>query len=237
MHRYYLLRKIILCDIVLKKISEVHQMTKTILFDLDGTLTDSGEGIINCASLALEHFGLPVPDRQTMRVFVGPPLHETFVKFGVPEEKADEAVEVYRSRYHTVGKFENTPYPGIREMLATLQAEGHRLLVATSKPEALSVEILEKFDLAKYFHRICGASMDRSRSTKEEVIAYLLKENGTCENMIMVGDTAFDVIGAAAHGIPTIGVSWGYGEVADMEKAGASAIVYTTTQLYELLTK
>ncbi len=212
-------------------------MTKTILFDLDGTLTDSGEGIINCASLALEHFGLPVPDRKTMRVFVGPPLHETFVKFGVPDDKADEAVEVYRSRYHTVGKFENTPYPGIREMLATLQAEGHRLLVATSKPEALSIEILEKFDLAKYFHRICGASMDRSRSTKEDVIAYLLKENGTSENMIMVGDTAFDVIGAAAHGIPTIGVSWGYGEVADMEKAGAIAIVYTTAELYELLTK
>ena len=212
-------------------------MTKTILFDLDGTLTDSGEGIINCASLVLEHFGLPVPDRQTMRVFVGPPLHETFVKFGVPDEKADEAVKVYRSRYHTVGKFENTPYPGIREILARLQTEGHRLLVATSKPEALSIEILEKFDLAKYFHRICGASMDRSRSTKENVIAYLLKENGTSDNMIMVGDTAFDVIGAAAHGIPTIGVSWGYGEVADMEKAGAIAIVYTTDDLYELLTK
>ena len=212
-------------------------MPKTILFDLDGTLTDSGEGIINCASLALEHFGIPVPDRETMRVFVGPPLHETFVKFGIPDEKADEAVEVYRSRYHTVGKFENSPYPGIREMLEALQAKGHRLLVATSKPEALSIEILEKFDLAKYFHRICGASMDRSRSSKEDVIAYLLKENGASENTIMVGDTAFDVLGAAAHNIPTIGVSWGYGEVSDMEKAGAIAIVNTTKELFTLLDK
>lgn len=212
-------------------------MPNTILFDLDGTLTDSGEGIINSASLALRYYGLPVPDRQTMRVFVGPPLHETFVKFGVPEDKADEAVEVYRSRYNTIGKFENTPYPGIREMLASLRVEGYRLLVATSKPEALSIEILEKFDLAKYFHRICGASLDRSRSNKEDVIAYLLKENGTGDNMIMVGDTAFDVIGAAAHGIPTIGVSWGYGEVEDMVKAGAVSIVDNTDQLYTLLTK
>ncbi len=212
-------------------------MAKTILFDLDGTLTDSGEGIINCASLALEHFGICVPDRQTMRVFVGPPLHETFVKFGVPEDKAEEAVQVYRSRYTTVGKFENIPYPGIPELLSALREQGYRLLVATSKPEALSVEILEHFDLAKYFERICGASLDRSRSSKEDVIAYLLLQCGSAENMVMVGDTAFDVIGAAAHGIPTVGVSWGYGAVEDMQTAGASAIAYSTQQLFDLLTK
>lgn len=208
---------------------------KTILFDLDGTLTDSGEGIINCASLALEYFDIPVPSRETMRAFVGPPLHEMFVKFGVPADQADKAVEVYRSRYFTIGKFENFPYPGIPELLADLKSEGHRLLVATSKPEALSVEILEKFELARYFERICGASMDRSRSTKEDVIAYLLREYGADKNMIMVGDTAFDVIGAAAHGIPTIGVSWGYGSVSEMKKAGAAAIVDTIAQLYALL--
>ena len=208
---------------------------KTILFDLDGTLTDSGEGIINCASLALEYFGIPVPSREAMRVFVGPPLHEMFVKFGVPANQADKAVEVYRSRYFTVGKFENFPYPGIPELLADLKNQGHRLLVATSKPEALSVEILEKFELAGYFDRICGASMDRSRSTKEDVIAYLLKEYEADETMVMVGDTAFDVIGATAHGIPTIGVAWGYGSVAEMEKAGAVAIADTVAQLKALL--
>ena len=170
-----------------------------------------------------------------MRAFVGPPLHEMFVKFGVPADQADKAVEVYRSRYFTIGKFENFPYPGIPELLADLKSEGHRLLVATSKPEALSVEILEKFELARYFERICGASMDRSRSTKEDVIAYLLREYGADKNMIMVGDTAFDVIGAAAHGIPTIGVSWGYGSVSEMKKAGAAAIVDTIAQLYALL--
>lgn len=211
-------------------------MKKTILFDLDGTLTDSGEGIINCAILALEHFGLPIPDRQTMRVFVGPPLTDTFVKFGVPEEKADEAVEVYRSRYTTIGKFENFPYPGIREVLQALKEQGHTLYVATSKPESMSVEILEKFDLSQYFDMICGASFDRSRSKKEEVIAYLLEKAGSTNNTVMVGDTAFDVIGAAAHGIPTIGVSWGYGTVEDMRSAGAAAIANTMDELLALLT-
>ena len=110
---------------------------KTILFDLDGTITDSGEGIINCALLALSHFGLPLPDRETMRVFVGPPLHETFIKFGVPADKAEEAVAVYRSRYVPTGMFENTPYPGIRELLETLQQHGHRLYVAFTDLAAL----------------------------------------------------------------------------------------------------
>ncbi len=210
-------------------------MKKTILFDLDGTLTDSGEGIINCATLALEHFGLPVPDRQAMRVFVGPPLTDTFVKFGVPEEKADEAVQVYRSRYTTVGKFENFPYPGIEQVLQTLKQQGHTLYVATSKPESMSVEILEKFGLAHYFDMVCGASFDRSRSKKEEVISYLLEKAGSTKNTVMVGDTAFDVIGAAAHGIPTIGVSWGYGSVESMQDAGAAAIAHTMEQLLALL--
>ena len=211
-------------------------MAKTILFDLDGTLTDSGEGIINCATLGLKHFNLPVPDRQTMRVFVGPPLHEIFVKFGVPENQADEAVRIYRSRYNTVGKFENTPYPGIYELLQALRNNGNTLLVATSKPESLAVEIMDKFELSKYFHRICGASLDRSRSTKEDVIAYLLAQNGGAEEMIMVGDTVFDVLGAAAHGIPTIGVSWGYGKVDEMVTAGAKAIAHTMDELLALLT-
>lgn len=210
-------------------------MQKAIMFDLDGTLTDSGEGIINCAILGLQHFGLPVPDREALRVFVGPPLDETFMKFGVPADKTDEAIAVYRSRYTTVGKFENHPYPGIEAMLQQLRARGHRLYVATSKPEGLSVEILEKFGLAKYFDLICGATLDGSRSKKADVIAYLLEKAGGAENAVMVGDTAYDVIGAAAHGIRAIGVSWGYGSVKDMEKAGAAAIAYSVEQLLALL--
>ena len=210
-------------------------MKKTILFDLDGTLTDSGEGIINCAILALEHFGCPIPSREALRVFVGPPLHESFIRHGVPADKADEAIAVYRSRYIPIGAYENTPYPGIRELLEALVADGHTLYVATSKPEEMSIKILEHFDLAKYFTMICGASLDASRSSKEDVIAYLLRQNGRADNMIMVGDTKFDVLGARHHGIDTVGVSWGYGTVEDMTAAGAAAIASTMEELLAIL--
>lgn len=209
---------------------------KILIFDLDGTLTDSGEGIINCAILALEHFGLPVPSREELRVFVGPPLHETFMKFGVPADKTDEAIKVYRSRYTTVGKFENFPYPGIPEMLQKLKESGHRLFVATSKPEGMAQEIMAKFGLSPYFEIICGATLDKSRSEKADVIAYLLRQLSSKEEAIMVGDTAYDVIGAAAHGIPCIGVAWGYGSIADMERAGAQEIAYTVEELLHMLT-
>ncbi len=212
-------------------------MPKTILFDLDGTLTDSGEGIIKSSAMVLEKYGLPVPSYEEMRVFVGPPLHETFHKFGVPKEKCDDAVELYRVRYNTVGLFENFPYPGIRELLEALKAQGHRLFVATSKPEEMSVRILEHFDLAKYFEIIAGATLDRSRLEKSDVIAYLLQQAGSVENCIMIGDTVFDVVGAAAHKIPTIGVAWGYGKVEDMKNAGAMAIAETPEQLLELLNR
>ena len=208
---------------------------KTILFDLDGTLTDSGEGIMNCATLALEHFGLPVPPRDDMRVFVGPPLRDTFLKFGVKEEQIDEAVKVFRSRYVPIGKFENTPYPGIHETLAALKNAGHTLYVATSKPEEMSKEILARFDLAQYFDLICGATLDGSRDSKEAVIAYLLAQAGGVSNAIMVGDTVFDIVGAAAHKLPAIGVSWGYGSVEDMQNAGAVAIVHSMEELLQVL--
>ena len=210
-------------------------MTKDIFFDLDGTLTDSGEGIINCAILGLKHFGLPVPSREELRVFVGPPLDQTFIRFGVPEDKAREAIDVFRSRYVVEGKFENHPYPGIHGTLQALKDQGHRLYVATSKPEVTALEVLQKYELTQYFTQIAGATFDGTRSHKADVIAYLLGQIGNIRGAVMVGDTAFDVMGAAAHGIPTIGVSWGYGEVADMEKAGAIAIAHSMEELVTLL--
>lgn len=210
-------------------------MNKSILFDLDGTLTDSGEGIMNCAEFALRHFGIPVPSRDTMRVFVGPPLSDTFMRFGVPESNVQEAIEVYRSRYIPVGKYENALYPGIYQVLEALHRDGFKLYVATSKPEAMSIEILEHFEIAKFFDRICGASLDSSRSTKDEVIAYLLEEVRPDGNLIMVGDTKYDVLGAAVHKLPTIGVSWGYGTVEDLIEAGAASIAHSPVELLSLL--
>lgn len=210
---------------------------KAIFFDLDGTLTDSGEGIINCASLALEHFGLPVPSREEMRVFVGPPLDQTMIKFGVPADRVQEAIRVFRSRYVPIGIFENHPYPGIRELLEGLKAKGLRLFVATSKPEEMAMQVLDRFELSQYFEKICGATLDGSRVKKAHVIAYLLEQIGSAQDALMVGDTAFDVIGAAEHGIATIGVSWGYGETADMLNAGAIAIADTPKALLTMLTQ
>ena len=210
---------------------------KAVFFDLDGTLTDSGEGIINCAILALEHFGLPVPSRDEMGVFVGPPLDQTFIHFGVPAERAQEAIDVFRSRYVVVGKFENTPYPGIHDLLDTLKKQGHRLFVATSKPEVTAREVLDKFQLSAYFEEICGATLDGTRSHKADVINYLLNKIGKVEQILMVGDTEFDVLGAAAHNIPTIGVSWGYGKVDAIKQAGALAVATSMEELLNYINK
>ena len=209
---------------------------KRIIFDLDGTLTDSGEGILNSVEMTLRHFSLPIPDRQALRVFVGPPLRDMFIEYGVPEGRVEEAIDVYRSRYNTIGKFENCPYPGIPEMLEKLQKLGYSLVVATSKPETTAVEIMNKFQLSQYFDEIFGAAADGSRDEKSKIIAYLLSKLDDNNNTWMVGDTAFDVIGATAHDIPTIGVSWGYGNVESMVDAGAVAIVDTAEELFEKLT-
>ena len=210
-------------------------MANAIFFDLDGTLTDSGEGIINSVVMTLERYGLPVPSAEVLREFVGPPLDQSFVKHGIPADQALEAVEVFRSRYNTVGVYENYPYPGIRELLEGLQKQGHRLFVATSKPETTAILVLKHFDLFRYFELVCGATADSSRVEKADVIAYLKTQTGIAEEILMVGDTAFDVIGAAEHGIKTIGVSWGYGKVSDMQKAGAVAIADSAEELLNLL--
>ena len=209
---------------------------KAVLFDLDGTLTDSGEGIINCAQYAFQQMGYPVPPREEMGVFVGPPLWGTFEQFGIPKERTDEAVHIFRSRYIPIGKFENKPYDGIRELLEALGEQGWTRYVATSKPEETAKEILDHFDLAKYFDRICGASIEKGLYEKDQVIAFLLY--GTKDDVkIMVGDTKYDVLGAKVHGIPTIGVSWGYGDVEEMRAAGAAAIVNTPEELLGQLRK
>ena len=209
----------------------------TLFFDLDGTLTDSGEGIMNCARLALEHYGIPVARQEALRVFVGPPLRESFLKFGIPREKIEEAVRIFRARYQTVGKFENFPYPGVREMLEALKNAGKRLFVATSKPETTSVDILRHFELDHYFEIIAGASLDGKRGSKSQVLSYLLERVNGQTDGIMVGDTVFDILGAKALGIPALGVSWGYGDVAEMNAAGAITTVDSPAELTAFLLK
>lgn len=209
-------------------------MKKNILFDLDGTLTDSGEGIMHCFELSLAKYGLPIPSRQALRECVGPPLRDSYRRFGVSEEILEDAVLTYRDHYNAVGQFENFPYPGIETVLERLQKAGHRLYIATSKPETMAVEILTRFDMAKYFTAICGATVDGSRNTKEAVIEYLLDKLESRENLVMVGDTIYDVVGANAHDIPTIAVTWGYGNREEM--AAGATLVDSMDALYDALT-
>ena len=209
---------------------------KVILFDLDGTLTDSGEGIINCVVFALEHYGLPVPSKAELRSVVGPPLHDTLARYGVPKEKLDEAVTVFRSRYNPIGIYENVPYPGIREALEELKREGYKLCVATSKPEEFALRIMEHFGLAAYFHRICGAQReDRASAQKGSVVADALRRSGTDGPAVMVGDRRFDVVGAHENGLPAIGVLYGYGGREELENAGADYLAADLHELKQLL--
>lgn len=203
----------------------------SILFDLDGTLTDSSEGITKCAQLALDHYGIHVADRNELKYFIGPPLRESFPKAGVPESEVEEAVRIFRKRYLVEGKFENAPYPGILQVLKTLKQEGYDLYVATSKPQSTAVEILTKFGLAPYFTYICGAEMDGVRDKKEEVVGYVLSLLPEGEKTLMIGDTVFDVEGAKTMGVPCLCVGWGFGDQKEMLAAGAVGMVDTMEEL------
>ena len=207
---------------------------KQILFDLDGTLTDSGEGIIHCAQETLAHFGLSIPSKEELRVIVGPPLRQSLLQFGIQAEDMDQAIEIYRQHYVTHGQFENFPYPGVAQLLQRLKDEGHKLYVATSKPETISIQILTYFNLAQYFDIICGSTTDSSRDTKAKVIAHLLSQISPLPGrIVMVGDTVYDVEGANEMRIPCIGVCWGYGIAEDMIAEGAIGIAQSMEDLYQ----
>lgn len=209
---------------------------QTILFDLDGTITDSGAGVMHGMEIALRHFSLPVPDRRALRVIVGPPLRDSFLRFGILPEQIEEALVIYRKFYLAEGWLENFVYPGVEQLLNDLRARGCKLCVATSKPERIAIQVLEHFGLASKFDRICGASEDATRDSKDAVIRYLLGQIEQDTSLVMVGDTHYDVLGAACFGIPAIGVAWGYGEISSMQRAGAAAIARDPQELLSLLT-
>ena len=213
-------------------------MFKTILFDLDGTLTDPAEGITNSFINALKHFGIEIPSYEKLCSFIGPPLPATFEKeFGFTGEKNDEAVKKYREHFATKGLFENTVYEGIPELLKSLKEKGFELIVATSKPEKFSIQILDHFDLSKYFDHICGSNLDESRSKKEEVIEYALglANNKDKSTILMVGDREYDIIGAQKNNIKSCGILFGYGSKEELQNAGADYIFETVKDLQQFL--
>ena len=212
-------------------------MIETVLFDLDGTLTDSGLGITKGVQYALGQLGYDVPPRESLFSFIGPPLHKSFQRHcGVDEAGAAEAVRQFRVYYNEMGGIlENEVYPGVRELLQDLKAAGKRLVVATSKPQAAAEKVMRHFGLDEFVPEIIGGT-DDTRNTKGKVIAYALREYGVDPTTaVMVGDREHDILGAAENNLPAIGITWGYGDRAELETAGAKAVFDTPEETVQYI--
>ena len=209
----------------------------TLLFDLDGTLTDNGEGITNSVAYALKKFGITPPPREELNKFVGPPLRDRFAAVYVGEENADLAVEYYREYFRPHGIFQNVVYDGIPQLLSTLQAQGFSLAIATSKPEIFAEQIADHFNLSQYFTVIAGSDLEGTRIQKADVIRYCLRRLGNPDprSVLMVGDREHDILGAKAVGLPAVGVTYGYGSRQELEQAGAYAVIDTPLALLKHL--
>lgn len=210
---------------------------KSILFDLDGTLTDPKEGITRSVEYALNKFDIAVEHLDLLLPYIGPPLYDSFVQIqGLTEEQAAQAVVYYRERYSTLGMFENNVIPGIPELLEALAGRGCSLYVATSKPTVFAEQILKHYGLDGYFKHVAGSNLDGTRSRKREVIQYVLDQNAiAAEGAIMIGDREHDIIGAKGCGVASVGVLFGYGSEAELSAAGADYIASTVEQLQEII--
>ncbi len=211
-------------------------MYHTILFDLDGTLTDSKEGILNCLRYAFGKMGEPVPTEDVLIKFIGPPLQDSYMRFcGFDKEQAARGIELFRERYVPIGKFENAAAPGMAELCARLQADGYVLALSSSKPEEMCVPICRKFGFAPFLTAIVG-SPPGGDWEKVDVIRETLRrldmEPADRSTVLMVGDRKFDVCGARECGIDCVGVEFfGYAAPGELEESGAVAVVSTADEL------
>ena len=203
-----------------------------ILFDLDGTLTQSEEGIWNCAKHAAKEMGFPEPDAATLRKFIGPPLLHSFRTYlGMTQEQAEEAQKIYRARYTTVGMYENRVYPGVRTMLRTLWKQGAKLGVVTGKPAYPTGKILEHFGFDRFLSTVVCAT--DARAEKVHLIREALPAD--CSEAWMIGDRCFDMEGGKAAGIHTLGVTYGYGSEQELLETGAEKIAHTPAEILSVL--
>ena len=211
-----------------------------ILFDLDGTLTDSGEGITKAVQYALKHFGIEVADLNELRKFIGPPLRDSYKNFyDFDDEKAELGIAKFREYYTDKGIYENKVYDGVEETLKILKDNGKKLIIATSKPEVHAKTVLKHFDLEKYFDFIGGADLEETRVKKGDVIRYSLENAGISDlsKVIMDGDREHDVIGAKENNIKSIGVLYGYGDVVELTQARAEFVVEKIQDIIDIVVK
>lgn len=216
-------------------------MKNYLLFDLDGTLTDPKEGICTCVQYALASFGIEEPDLDKLEPFIGPPLKDSFMEFyNMSEEQAEAAVEKYRERFRDKGIFENSLYDGVPQMLQALNSRGMFLAVASSKPTVFVEQILEHFNIKKYFKVVVGSELDGTRVNKDEIVEEALKQlfgdKPVEKNKVyMIGDRKFDVEGAKAMGVDSVGVTYGYGGMEELREAKADYIVRSVEELQRFL--
>ena len=203
-------------------------MYDILLFDLDGTLTDPGEGITNSVAYALNKFGITVENKKELYNFIGPPLIDSFMKYyDMNYDDGLKAVEYYREYFGVTGIFENRMFDGVPQLLDKIKKSGRTISLASSKPEQYAIRILEHFDLLKYFDFVGAATMDESRSKKSDVITYTLEKLNVTDKskVVMIGDRHHDIEGANQNGLDSIGVLVGYGDRKELESAGATYIV------------
>lgn len=209
-----------------------------VLFDLDGTLTDPGEGFVACVAYALEKLGCRPHAEGEIRRHVGPPLEETLARLLESQAQIPAAVAFYRERYATTGYLENAVYPGIEHALQELHSRGMRLFVATSKPAVYAERIVEHFGLARYFRAVYGSELDGTRSNKTQLLSHLLaREQLRPESTFMLGDRAQDMLAAAANNVHPVGALWGYGSREELAQAGAAAFCEQARDLPPFLTR
>lgn len=213
-------------------------MYKTVLFDLDGTLTDPGLGITNSIMYALEKFHIKVEDRTSLYKFIGPPLRESYAKYyHFSDEEITRAVVYYREYFSVKGIYENVLYDGIEELLGKIKSSGRQVVLATSKPEEFAAEILRYFHIDQYFDFVAAATMDGTRNSKSAVIAHALKSCDITDlaSTVMVGDREYDINGAKAAGIDSIGVLYGYGSREELQSAGATYLAEHVSDIMNLI--
>lgn len=216
-------------------------MYRYIFFDLDGTLTDSKEGIFNCARYALEKMGEPNLSDDVLKHFIGPPLHDSYIRYcGFSREKALEAVQLFRERYTAIGKFENAPAPGLLELCRRLRENGYVLALSSSKPEKMCEQICEKFGFAPYLETIAGSPPSGDDWEKADVIRETMRRLGLTDadknDILMIGDRKFDVLGAKECGIDCVGVEFfGYAAPGELADAGAVTVVRTAAELEDFI--
>lgn len=213
-------------------------MYQYILFDLDGTITDSREGITKSVQFALAKYGIDEPDLRKLEKFIGPPLRDSFLEFYpeiANEETVEKIVETYRSYYKPTGIYENKVFDGIPELLKTLHQSGRKLAVASSKPEVFVRKIIKYFSLENYFEVIVGSLLDGTRENKKEIVAEALQQlcgdKVDLEHTAMVGDRKFDIEGAKDQKVAAIGVRFGFSKLGELEEAGADFIAETVEDL------